>query len=45
MNKENYWDHVTAASMIEELIKNITREKMAIAIKVIKPGKAGSWTL
>ena len=40
MNKENDWDHVTAASVIEGLIKNVTREEMAIAITVMKPGKA-----
>ena len=40
MNKENDWDHVRAASMVEEPIKNVTREKMAIAMKVMKPGKA-----
>ena len=28
------------ASMVEEPIKNVTREEIAIAIKVIKPGKA-----
>ena len=39
-NKENDWDHVTAASMVEGLIKNVTREEMAIAIKVMKPEKA-----
>ena len=40
MNKENDWDHVTAASMVEEPIKNVTCKEMAIAIKAIKPGKA-----
>ena len=40
INKENDWEHVTAASMIEEPIKNVTRKKMAIAIKVMKRGKA-----
>ena len=40
MNKENDWDRVTAASMVEGSIKNVTHEEMAIAIKVIKPGKA-----
>ena len=40
MNKENDWDHVTAASMVEGSIKDVTREEMAIAIKVMKPGKA-----
>ena len=40
MNKENDWDHMTAASMVEGSIKNVTREVMAIAIKVMKPGKA-----
>ena len=39
MNKED-WDHVTAASMVEGPIKNVTQEEMAIAIKVMKPGKA-----
>ena len=40
MNKENDWDHVTEANMVEGPIKNATREEMAIAIKVMKPGKA-----
>ena len=39
MNKENDWNHVTAASMVEGPIKNITHKKIAIAIKVIKPEK------
>ena len=34
MNKENDWDHVTETSMV---VKNVTREEMAIAIKVVKP--------
>ena len=40
INKENDWDHVTEVSMVEGLIKNVTREEMAIAIIVMKPGKA-----
>ena len=40
MNKENDWDCVTAASIVEGPIKNATREGMAIAIIVIKPRKA-----
>ena len=40
MNKENDWDHVTAASVVEEPIKNVTCEEMAIAIKVMKPETA-----
>ena len=40
MNKGNDWDHVTEASKVEGLIKNVTREEMAIATKVMKPGKA-----
>ena len=40
VNKENDCDHVTAASMVEGPIKNVTREEMAIAIKVMKPKKA-----
>ena len=40
MNKENDWDHVTAASMVEGAIKNVNREEMATAIKVMKSGKA-----
>ena len=40
MNKENDWEHVTVPSMVEGPIKNLTREEMAIAIKVMKPGKA-----
>ena len=42
-NKENDWDHVTAAFMIERLIRNVTRKEMAIAIKVIKRGKAAGF--
>ena len=30
MNKENDWEHVTAASMVEGSTKKITREEMAI---------------
>ena len=33
MNKENEWDNVTQASMVEGPIKNVTREEMAIALK------------
>ena len=42
MNKENDWDHVTAATVewYRDLIKNVTCKEMAIAIKVMKPGKA-----
>ena len=40
MNKENDWDHVTAASMVEGPIKNVTHKEMVIALKVMKPGKA-----
>ena len=40
MNKENDWDRVTAASVVEGPIKNVTCEEMAIAIKVMTPGKA-----
>ena len=40
MNKESDWDHETAASMVEGPIEKVTREEKAIAIKVIKPGKA-----
>ena len=40
MNKENDWKHMPEASMVEGPIKNVTHKKMAIAIKVIKPGKA-----
>ena len=40
MNKENDWDRVTAASVVEGSIKNVTCEEMAIAIKVMTPGKA-----
>ena len=39
MNKKNDWDHVTAASMVEGSINNVTHEEMAMAIKVMKPGK------
>ena len=40
INKENDWDHLAEASMVEGPIKNVIREEMAIAIKVMKPGKA-----
>ena len=40
MNKENDWDHVTAASMIGVTIKNVTHKEMAIAMEVMKPGRA-----
>ena len=39
-NKENNWDHITGASMVEEPIEKVTHEKMAIAITAMKPGKA-----
>ena len=39
INKKNDWDHVTAASVIEKAIENVTRKEMAIAIKVTKSGK------
>ena len=42
MNKENDWEHVTAASMVEGLIKSVTREEMAIAIKRMKSRKAAT---
>ena len=38
--KENDWDHVTEASMVEELIKNLSPEEMVITIKVMKSDKA-----
>ena len=40
MNKENDWDHVKAISMTQGPIKNVTHKEMAIAIKVMKSGKA-----
>ena len=40
MNKESDWDHVTAASVVEGLITNVTNGEMAIAIKATKPEKA-----
>ena len=39
MKKENGWDHAKAASMVEGPVKNVIREKITIAIKVIKLGK------
>ena len=36
MNKENDRDYVTEGSMVEGPIKNVTREEIAIAIKVMK---------
>ena len=39
-NKEKDWNHVTAVSMVKGPIKNVTRKKMPIAIKVMKLGKA-----
>ena len=40
MNKENDWDYVTAASMVERPIENVTHEEMMITINVMKTGKA-----
>ena len=40
MNKENDWKYLTAASMVERPIRNVTCKEVAIAIKVVKPGKA-----
>ena len=40
MNKENDWDYMTTARMVEGPIRNVPREEMAIAIKVMKPGRA-----
>ena len=40
MNEEKDWNHVTAVSMAKGPIKNVTRKKMSIAIKVMKLGKA-----
>ena len=40
MNKENNWDHITVASMVEGPIKNVNCKEIAIAIKMMKPGKA-----
>ena len=40
INKENNWDHVTEADMVEGLIRKASREEMAMAIKVMKPGNA-----
>ena len=39
MNKENDWDHMTEASMVEGPIKKVSREEVAIPIKAMKPGK------
>ena len=39
MNKENDWDHVTEASMVEGPINNVTCEETTIAIKVMRPGR------
>ena len=39
MNKENAWD-VTSASMVQGPTKNDTCKEMAMAIKMMKPGKA-----
>ena len=33
MNKENNWDHVTAASMVEGLNKNATCKEMVTATR------------
>ena len=40
IHTENDWDHVAEAIMVKGPIKNVTREEMVIAIKVMKPGKA-----
>ena len=39
MNNENNWDHVTEASIVKKPIKDVIREEMTIAIKVMKPAK------
>ena len=39
MNKENDWDHMREASMVEGPIENVTHEEMAIAIIAMKPRK------
>ena len=43
MNKENDWGLVTEASMVEGPIKNVTHKEIAIALKVLKPGR--QWIL
>ena len=40
MNKENDWDHVTVANMVEGPNKNVTHKEMATAITVMKPEMA-----
>ena len=40
INKENDWDHMTAARIVEGPIKNVTCKEMARAIKVMKLGMA-----
>ena len=40
INNENDWDHVTEASEVEGPIEKIPCKELAIAIKMMKPGKA-----
>ena len=42
MNKENDWDHVTAASMVKGPIKNVTREEITICTNQQPPQRGGA---
>ena len=42
MIKENDLDNVTAVGIVERPNKNVTREEMAITIKMLKRGKAAA---
>ena len=40
MNKENDWDHMPEASMVEGPVEKVSHEEMAIVVYAMKPGKA-----
>ena len=40
INKENNWDHMTEASMVEGLVEKVTHKEMVTAVKPMKPRKA-----
>ena len=40
INKKSDWVHMTEASMVERPVEKIARQKLAIAMKAMKPRKA-----
>ena len=40
INKKSDWVHMTEASLVERLVEKIALQKLAIAMKAMKPGKA-----